>query len=180
MGGEFGVGGGVQSAQNMKSIFYLAENFRRCVVCPLAHQSWGQLFEHLSLGCLRPAVSKAVPKTSSSREGRPGQTGTRGGREAGEGGKWAHWRDRSPMLNNHPSSAQSGGWRNCLNAAFKGVISSWKAMLDFFIFPPWASSLSSNCLLLNIHLLLCADKTTALHTNWFWGAITQTHSKPPY
>lgn len=32
----------------MKSIFYLAENFRRCVVCPLAHQSQGQFFEHPS------------------------------------------------------------------------------------------------------------------------------------
>lgn len=37
-----------QTAQNTKSIFLLAENFRGCAVCPAADWSQGQLFEHLS------------------------------------------------------------------------------------------------------------------------------------
>lgn len=63
--------GGVQSAQNTKSIFHLAEDFRRCVVCPLAHWSGGQLFEHPSRAfsvqpgakpCLRQApAERAAP-----------------------------------------------------------------------------------------------------------------------
>ena len=47
-GGECRVGGGVQSARNKKSIFHLAENFRRYAFCLLAHRSRGQLFKHPS------------------------------------------------------------------------------------------------------------------------------------
>lgn len=77
-------------------------------------------------GRLRPAV----PKTSSSREGsaqgdgREGRgEGIWGGGLGREAGKWAHRRDGSPVLNNYSSSAQPGGWKCCLNAAFKGLIS---------------------------------------------------------
>lgn len=44
--GSFGVA--FQSALNMESILLLAERFRRCAVCPLAHWSRGQVFEHPS------------------------------------------------------------------------------------------------------------------------------------
>lgn len=37
-----------QTAQNIKSIFLLAENFRGCAVCLAADWSQGQLFEHPS------------------------------------------------------------------------------------------------------------------------------------
>lgn len=84
---EFGVGGGgVQSARNMKSIFHLAENFRRCVVCPLAHQSWGQIFEHpswVSASSREPsrAQDELQPRGSARGDGREGVrvVGGRGG-----------------------------------------------------------------------------------------------------
>lgn len=47
-------------ARNMKSIFYLAEKWRCCAVCPLADRSSGQLFEHPSWApCWRPAPARS-------------------------------------------------------------------------------------------------------------------------
>lgn len=77
-----GVGGGVQSAQNMKSIFYLAENFRCCVVCPLAHRSQGQLFEHPSWAS---APSRAKDKLQPRGVGPGRWTGRAGGGDLGRG-----------------------------------------------------------------------------------------------
>lgn len=116
------VGGHCTCAQNMKSILYLADNFRHCVVCPLAQRSWGQLFEHPSWASASDcepsrAQDKLQPRGSAWGDGRIGQ-GRRGVR-----GKWAHQRVGSPVLNNYCSSTQSGWWKCCLNGVFKGLIS---------------------------------------------------------
>lgn len=88
MRGERGVGGGVQSAQNMKSIFYLAENFRRCVVCPLAHRSRGQLFEHPSLASVSsPEQSRAQDKLQPRGSALRRRMGRQGNELTGEWGR---------------------------------------------------------------------------------------------
>lgn len=68
---------GVQRAQNTKSIFYLAENFSHGVVCPSAHRSQGQLFEHPSWACAS-SRDPSWSKTSSRHEEGGGED--RGGR----------------------------------------------------------------------------------------------------